>query len=378
VTYYLKRFVASTRHSDTVARLGGDEFIILLEAITVTAADAAIHSQKLAEKLIKSFKQPFKIDGHLYLSSPSIGITLFQGEQQTVDELLKQADLAMYQAKAAGRNTLRFYDPKMQTSVTNRVQLENDLREGLKKNEFILYYQPQFNHLNQCIGAEALVRWQHSAKGMVSPLEFIPLAEETLLIIPIGNWVLKTACETIVRWQTNAQLANISLAVNISINQFRQPDFVKQVRKIIKHSGVNPALLKLELTESLFAENIDDIIQKMTALKKLGIKFSLDDFGTGYSSLNYLKRLPLNQLKIDQSFVRDILVDSHDASICRSVISLAKSLDLEVIAEGVERLDQKELLYQQGCNAYQGYYFSKPLPIEALEAFITKNFGLNN
>ncbi|MGZ8269612.1 MAG: EAL domain-containing protein, partial [Methylophilus sp.] len=210
------------------------------------------------------------------------------------------------------------------------------------------------------------------------PNDFIPIAEETGLIISIGEWVLKTACETLVRWQTIPQLANISLAVNISINQFRQSDFVKLVRKIIKRSGVNPSLLELELTESLFAENIDDIIHKMTALKKLGIKFSLDDFGTGYSSLNYLKRLPLNQLKIDQSFVRDILANSHDASICRSVITLAKSLDLEVIAEGVERLDQKELLYQQGCNSYQGYFFSKPLPIDELEAFITKKFDLNN
>jgi diguanylate cyclase (GGDEF)-like protein/PAS domain S-box-containing protein len=373
-----ERFVASTRHSDTIARIGGDEFIILLEEIATDAADAAIQSQTFAEKLIKSFKQPFEIDNHLYHSSPSIGITLFQGEQQSVSELLKQADLAMYQAKAAGRNTLRFYDPTMQTSVTNRVQLENDIREGIKKNEFILHYQPQFNHLNQCIGAEALVRWNHSTKGMVSPVEFIPLAEETLLIIPIGNYVLKTACETLVRWQTMPQLANISLAVNISVNQFRQSDFVMQVKKIIKRSGVNPSLLELELTESLFAENIDDIIQKMTALKKLGIKFSLDDFGTGYSSLNYLKRLPLNQLKIDQSFVSDILVNSHDASICRSVITLAKSLDLEVIAEGVERLDQKELLYQQGCNSYQGYYFSKPLPIDALEGLIIKQFDLNN
>jgi diguanylate cyclase (GGDEF)-like protein/PAS domain S-box-containing protein len=373
-----ERFVASTRQSDTVARLGGDEFIILLEEITTDAADAAIHSQTFAEKLIKSFKQPFEIGDHLYHSSPSIGVTLFQGEQQSVDELLKQADLAMYQAKAAGRNTLRFYDPQMQTAVTNRVQLENDLREGIKKNEFILHYQPQFNHLNQCIGAEALVRWKHSTKGMISPVEFIPLAEETQLIIPIGNWVLKTACETLVRWQAIPQLANISLAVNISVNQFRQPDFVMQVRKIIKRSSVNPTLLELELTESLFAENIDDITHKMTALKKLGIKFSLDDFGTGYSSLNYLKRLPLNQLKIDQSFVRDILVDSHDASICRSIITLANSLDLEVIAEGVENLDQKELLYQQGCNSYQGYYFSKPLPIDALEAFITKKFDSDN
>ncbi len=367
-----KRLLESTRDSDTVARLGGDEFIIMLEELSADAEEAAIQCKTFAEKLMLLFQDGFVVESHTYFSTPSIGITLFQDDAQTVSGLLQQADLAMYQAKASGRNTLRFYDPQMQIAVTRRAQFEDDLRAGLKKGEFLLYYQPQFDVHGYCVGVEALLRWKHQTKGMISPAEFIPLAEETLLILPIGAWVLKTACDTLVKWQKIPQMAKVSLAVNVSVCQFRQLDFVEQFTAIIESSGINPALLKLELTESLFAENTQDIISKMTALKKLGVVFSLDDFGTGYSSLSYLKRLPLDQLKIDQSFVKEVLLNQHDATICRSIINLAKSLGLEVIAEGVELLEQKEFLMAEGCYLYQGYYFSRPLPIDDLETLITK------
>jgi diguanylate cyclase (GGDEF)-like protein/PAS domain S-box-containing protein len=365
-----RRLLENTRDSDSVARLGGDEFIIILEELSIDSEEAAIQSKTFAEKLIEIFQEPFEIEQHKHHSTPSIGITLFHDDLQTVSELLQQADLAMYQAKASGRNTLRFYDPQMQTVVTYRAELEDNLRVGLKNNEFLLHYQPQFDSESRCIGAEVLLRWVHPTKGMISPAQFIPLAEETLLILPIGEWVLQTACETLLKWQEIPQMANMTLAVNVSVNQFRQVNFLSQVITIIEKSGINPAMLKLELTESLFAENTQDIIAKMIALRELGVTFSLDDFGTGYSSLYYLKRMPLDQLKIDQSFVREILTDNHDATICRSIITLAQSLGLEVIAEGVETIEQKEFLRKEGCHLYQGYYFSKPLPIDELERLI--------
>lgn len=365
-----KRLQENTRDIDTVSRLGGDEFIIMLEELSADLTEAATQTKQFGEKLVQLFQEPFDVDDHKHYSSPSIGITLFKSDNQSVTELLKQADLAMYQAKAAGRNTLKFYDPQMQANVTNRMDIELDLREALKKNEFLLHYQPQMNADGQCIGAEALLRWNSQTKGMVSPGSFIPLAEETRLILPIGEWVLKTACESLVRWQKMPEMADLQLAVNVSVHQFRLANFVDQVLKILESTGANPARLKLELTESLFVENVEDIISKMTALKEKGIAFSLDDFGTGYSSLSYLKRLPLDQLKIDQSFIRDVLIDSHDATIARSIITLGKNLGLEVIAEGVELLAQKEFLLNEGCHLYQGYHFSRPLPIDGLENFI--------
>ena len=364
------RLKQNTRECDTVSRLGGDEFIIMIEDIHIDLQDAAILSKQFAEKLVHLFDDAFEIDSHKHFSSPSIGITLFKGEKQTVSDLLKQADLAMYQAKAAGRNTHRFYDPQMQIAVTNRVEIELDLRQALVKKEFLLHYQPQLNSQGECIGAEALLRWVSGTKGMISPAQFIPLAEETRLILPIGEWVLKTACETLVKWSEMPEMANVQLAVNVSVHQFRSPDFVDQVSKIVQSTGVNPARLKLELTESIFVENVEDITVKMVALKQQGIAFSLDDFGTGYSSLSYLKRLPFDQLKIDQSFIRDVLTDSHSATITRSIITLAKSLGLEVIAEGVELLEQREFLVNEGCHLYQGYHFSRPLPLDKLESFV--------
>ncbi len=365
-----KRLNDNTRDSDTVSRLGGDEFIIMLEDLSVDIAESALQSKTFAEKIVQIFQTPFELDSHKHFSTPSIGITLFKGEENTVTEILKQADLAMYQAKAAGRNTLRFYDPKMQTAVTNRVDMEIDLREAIERQELLLHYQPQMDDKGICIGAEALLRWQSLTKGMISPASFIPLAEETKLILPIGEWVLNTACETLVKWSTIPEMSQLQLAVNVSVHQFRTANFVERVLAIIQATGANPAHLKLELTESLFVENVEDIITKMTQLKVRGVSFSLDDFGTGYSSLSYLKRLPLDQLKIDQSFVRDVLIDNNDAVIAKSIITLGKSLGLKVIAEGVEQLAQKDFLMKEGCYFYQGYYFSRPIALDALEAFV--------
>ena len=373
-----KRLLDNTRECDSVARLGGDEFIILLEELTHDSAEAAVQSKVFAEKLIHLFKESFEIDGKHYQSTPSIGISLFKGDKQKASDLLKQSDLAMYQAKAAGRNTFKFYDSEMQIAITKRVELEADLRLGLQKNEFVLHYQPQFDYNDCCIGAEVLLRWNHSTKGMIAPINFISLAEETLLILPIGEWIIKTACQTLYNWQSMPEMSEMSLAVNVSVNQFRQENFARLVTEIIIESGINPKKLKLELTESLLADNIQDIIIKMNELKAIGVEFSLDDFGTGYSSLNYLKRLPLNQLKIDQSFVREILSNDHDKTICRSIITLANSLGLEVIAEGVEELAQKTLLNKEGCHLFQGYYFSKPLPLQAFESFLKNKVKLTH
>jgi len=301
------------------------------------------------------------------------------GEQQeAVDEPLKRADLAMYQAKAAGRNTLRFFDPQMQAVVSARAELETSLRQAtLAKDQFVLYYQAQVTGEGKLTGAEALLRWKHPQRGMVSPSEFIPLAEETGVILQLGHWVLETACGQLARWASRAEMAHLTIAVNVSARQFHQRDFVEQVLAVLAHTGSNPQRLKLELTESLLISNVEDVIAKMTALKAQGVGFSLDDFGTGYSSLSYLKRLPLDQLKIDQGFVRDILVDPNDAAIAKMVVALAGSLGLAVIAEGVETEAQRDFLADQGCHAYQGYLFSRPLPLDAFEAFAL-NFDLNS
>ena len=364
------RLLRCLRLTDTVARLGGDEFILMLEDIGTTAAESAIQCQTFAEKIIQLFNQPFKLDGHQHHSTPSMGITLFQGQQDSVTELLKRADLAMYEAKGAGGSTFRFYDPDMQLQVLARMALESDMRFGIEQKEFTLHYQPQLDRQLNVIGAEALLRWQHKSKGMISPLQFIPLAEETRLILPLGKLVLQSACETLVQWAKKPILANLILSVNVSIQQFRQADFVELILSLLGQTGADPSKLKLELTESIFVENVEDIIHKMTALKLHGVTFSLDDFGTGYSSLSYLKRLPISQLKIDKAFVRDILNNEHDATIARSIITLAQNLGLEVIAEGVELDEQRLFLEKEGCYFYQGYLFSKPLPEAQFQSFV--------
>ena len=359
-----KRLRQSVREVDVVARLGGDEFVVMLEKLSPHAAEAAIEAEVIGQRILKSLGVPYTLMDREYVSTPSIGITLFDDHADGVDGLLKQADLAMYQAKAAGRNTLRFFDTSMQAAVDQRVALEQDLREGLHRNELMLHYQPQVNESGQIIGAEGLARWLHPERGLISPAAFIPLAEATGLILPLGNHVLQIACRQLVSWASDPLLEPLTLAVNVSVQQFRAPDFVDQVIHMLETTGANPARLKLELTESLLAENIDDIIEKMSALKHHGVGFSLDDFGTGYSSLSYLKRLPLDQLKIDQSFVRDVLTDPNDATIARIIITLAAELGLVVIAEGVETEGQRQFLNTHGCLAYQGYLFSKPVPAD--------------
>jgi len=273
----------------------------------------------------------------------------------------------MYQAKAAGRNTQRFFDPDMQAAVSNRSALEADLRRGLQDKELVLYYQPVVDGKGRLQGAEALVRWKHPRRGLVSPAEFIPLAEQTGLILPLGQWVLEAACAQLVAWSRSTLTRQFFLSVNVSVRQFRQPDFVEQVLGTLNATGANPERLKLELTESLLLADVEDIIARMEYLRRFGVGFSLDDFGTGYSSLSYLKRLPLDQLKIDQGFVRDLQTDPNDAAIVRTILALADSLDLAVVAEGVETTGQLEFLQRHGCKSFQGYLFGRPMPAEVLE-----------
>ncbi|MFT6590552.1 MAG: diguanylate cyclase (GGDEF)-like protein/PAS domain S-box-containing protein [Rhodoferax sp.] len=367
------RLSACVRDTDTVARLGGDEFVVMLENLSDDVASAALQAEEIGQKILSAFRLAFTLRLHDHLSTPSIGIALFGGQVSGVDELLKQADLAMYQAKAGGRNTLRFFDTGMQTAVQERAALEDDLRNGLERQEMLLHYQPVVQADGIVTGAEALVRWQQPQRGLVPPGAFIGLAEATGLILPLGHWVLQTACRQLVAWARQPGMAHLSLAVNVSASQFRERHFVAQVQEVLLQTGANPRRLKLELTESLLAENVEDVIEKMTALRLLGVNFSLDDFGTGYSSLSYLKRLPLSQLKIDQSFVRDVLTDPNDAAIARTIVLLGQSLGLAVIAEGVETEGQRQFLADIGCIAYQGYLFSRPLPIEQFEAFVRRD-----
>jgi len=360
------RLLTCVREGDTVARLGGDEFVVMLEDLSEHSEEAATQAKVVGEKVLAALNHVYLLADHEYPSTPSIGVTLFSDHQNSIDELLKQADLAMYQAKAAGRNTLCFFDPAMQAVVTTRATFETDFREAVLKHQFFLYYQAQVDDAGRLTGAEALVRWQHPQRGLVAPADFIPLAEETGLILPLGQWVLETACTQLAAWAARPETAHLTLAVNVSVRQFHHVAFVDQVLAVLDRSGADPRRLKLELTESLLLDDVEDTIAKMTALKAEGVSFSLDDFGTGYSSLSYLKRLPLDQLKIDQSFVRDVLTDPNDAAIAKTVVALAQSMGLTVIAEGVETQGQRDLLARQGCHAYQGYLFGRPGPVEEL------------
>jgi diguanylate cyclase (GGDEF)-like protein/PAS domain S-box-containing protein len=368
-----RRLAASVRESDTVARVGGDEFVVVLGSLHENRQEAAIQTEAVGEKILAVLGNTYQLDDVEYRSTASIGATVFRGHQTSIDELLKQADLAMYKSKERGRNALCFFDPAMQTVVVERAALEADLRKAIEDDQFLLHYQAQVADGDRVTGAEALVRWRHPQRGIVPPADFIPLAEETGLILALGNWVLETACTQLTLWSMRPETAHLTIAVNVSAQQLREPDFVDKVLTVIHQTGARANRLKLELTESVLVDNVQDIIQKMYALKAKGVVFSLDDFGIGYSSLSYLKRLPLDQLKIDQSFVRDVLVDPNDATIAKTIVALAQSLGLGVIAEGVETGAQRDFLASAGCHAYQGYYFCRPLPIDGFEEF-TRRF----
>jgi diguanylate cyclase (GGDEF)-like protein/PAS domain S-box-containing protein len=363
-----RRLLHCVRDGDTVARLGGDEFVIVVTNLSVHDSESANHVETVAEKILATLNQGYRFGGIAHHSTASIGATLFHGAKISIDDLMKQADLSMYRSKAAGRNTICFFDEAMGHAVKERAAREQDLYRSLEAERFTLHYQAQVDRAGRITGAEALVRWRHPSQGLISPAEFIPLAEETGLIVPLGRWVLEAACKQLVKWSSDPTLAHLTLAVNVSAQQFRQPDFVEQVTGILATTGANAHRLKLELTESLLVTNVEDVIGKMHTLKALGIGFALDDFGTGYSSLSYLKRLPLDQLKIDQSFVRDVLTDANDAAIAKTIVALAKSLGLGVIAEGVETLPQQAFLAESGCFAYQGYLFSRPISIDEFDA----------
>lgn len=364
------RLLKCVREGDTVARLGGDEYVVLLKILGMNETDAASDTQTVAEKILMTLSQVYQLGEIEHHGSASMGVTLFKGTFFTSDDLMKQADLAMYKSKAGGRNRISFFDPAMETGIRTRAALENDLRRSLEAKHFLLHYQAQVVGADRVTGAEVLVRWQHPKRGMVSPIDFIPLAEETGLILPLGKWVLETACTQLAQWASQPEMADLTLAVNVSAHQFRQPDFVDQVLGVLAATGANPKKLKLELTESLLVHNMEDVTEKMFSLKASGVSFSLDDFGTGYSSLAYLKLLPLDQLKIDRSFVQDVLINADDAAIARTIVALADNLRLGVIAEGVETVAQRDFLAASGCHAYQGFFFSRPVPLDAFETLV--------
>jgi diguanylate cyclase (GGDEF)-like protein len=364
------RLSGCVRECDTVARVGGDEFVVLLENLSTEALQASTGIEMVGQKILAALSLPYLLGGSTFHTTASIGATIFGNGVGTVEELLKQADLAMYQAKTGGGNAFRFFYPEMQVVVANRVSLAEDLRQGLERGQFHLDYQPQTDGAGRITGAEALARWNHPGRGMVSPAEFIPVAEETGAIVALGKWVLGTACRQLSRWSASPATSRLTMAVNVSIRQFRQKSFVADVLETLARETADPCRLKLELTESLLMDDVEDVIAKMNALKAHGISFSLDDFGTGYSSLAYLKRLPLDQLKIDQSFVRDMLTEPNNAAIARTVVALAGNLGLDVIAEGVEERAQAEFLSSHGCHAYQGYLFSRPLSGEDFSRYV--------
>jgi diguanylate cyclase (GGDEF)-like protein len=371
------RLESCLREGDTVARIGGDEFLVIIEDL-----DEKISVDRQAEAVAKKFidylrkpytlQQGFNTDLNSqvqYHCSCSIGIALFSEQAISVEELIKQADTAMYAAKEAGRNTVRFFASRMHTLMITRAAMEEDLRNALDKGQFVLYYQPLVSFKNQLVGVEALIRWIHPERGIIQPDEFIPIAEASGLMMPLGLMVLQNACDQLAKWACIPKMAEISIAVNVSATQFHQPQFVSQVLAAVKRSGAKPSRLNLELTESVMIYDLKDVIDKMQTLKASGITFSLDDFGTGYSCLSYLKQLPLDRLKIDKSFILDILNDKDDAAIAQMIIALSQSMEMEVSAEGVEENAQRDCLEDMGCHMYQGYLFSRPLPIKEFERF---------
>lgn len=359
-----KRLGSQLSRGDLLARLGGDEFVILMESLHVSLNETIKTVESFAFSLKAMLNQPYFIGGTEYTYSASIGIAIFP--RSSANEAIKHAEIAMYEAKAAGRNTIQFYDPKMQAAIHNKIALEHGLYEALKHGEFELFYQPQFNAANQIVAMEALLRWNHPQKGLISPALFIPLAEENGQIIPIGEWVLLTACKQLSKWQYDDTFSKLTISVNISIRQFNDPHFLETIKEILAQTNAPSNKLVLEITETLFMQNLDTTIQKMLALRDLGLQFAMDDFGTGYSSLSSLKNLPLDELKIDQSFVRDIDNGSNGEVIVKTILGMAKNLNLRVVAEGVETKTQHEFLKHEGCELFQGFLLGKPMPIQEI------------
>lgn len=362
-----KRLLSCVRDNDTVSRTGGDEFVIILESLGVQAINAAALAESIGKKILTAIDQPFTLGGQEQRVTASMGITLFCDNRLAPDELMKRADLAMYSVKATGRNAMLFFDPAMQTKLKLRLALEAKMSDGLVNEQFALYYQPQISSNGVLTGVEALLRLNDPDEGILLPATFIPLAEETGLIIEMGTWAIDTACAQLALWAGNPATAHLTMSVNVSSRQFRHSDFVPQILHAIKRHRANPHLLVLEITESLLLDEIDQAIEKMQTLRQHGLQFSLDDFGTGYSSLYYLKRLPLQEIKIDRSFVSDLPNDGNSAAIICAIIALGQSLGCSVIAEGVETIKQRDFLAQNGCHRFQGYLFGRPGPIEALK-----------
>ncbi|MCX7255848.1 MAG: EAL domain-containing protein [Polaromonas sp.] len=356
--------------TDTVARLGGDEFVIMLNNLGDDPGAAARRARSLADRVLMQLREPFDLIGHQHYTTSSIGVTLLNGQHDNVGDVLKQADLAMYQAKASGRNAVCFFDPEMQQAINASAAVSTELHIALREHQFRLHYQPQVNRQGRLVGVEALLRWQHPTRGLLAPDAFIPMAEESGLILPLGHWALKTACEQLAAWSRWPLASSLSMAVNVSVCQFRHPEFVERVMAEIERTGIRPQRLKLELTESVLADGMEITLAKMGTLKAMGVTLALDDFGMGYSSLSLLKRLPLDQLKIDRSFVSDVLSDRNDAAISRTIITLAHSLNLQVVAEGVETQAQRDFLLNEGCDLFQGFLFAEPLTLQALEAYL--------
>lgn len=363
-----ERLKSALRELDTVARLGGDEFVIMLEGLEPIAEDAGSQVEHIGSKLMLALREPYEVNGQHFFNSASLGAVLFNDEQQSVDELMQCADLSMYSSKSAGKDTLSFYDPRMQEVVSLRLQLEQDMRRGLADGEFVLYLQAQINQYGELQGAEALVRWQHPQRGLLGPGTFIEIAERSGLIAELDLYVLKQGCSLLARWAREPRLAGLSLSVNISSRLLFKDDFIDILHQALADSGANPQRLKLEITESLLLTDKNEAAVRMQTLQAIGIRFSIDDFGTGYSSMAYLQQLPLDQLKIDQSFVRDLPGSSSSLAIVRAILALAESLGLEAIAEGVETPAQHDVLLANGCKHFQGYLFSKPIAIDAFEA----------
>ena len=361
-----KRISEVLHEGDLVARISGDKFVVLLSGLSTISEVAASAADAIAQKILLEINLPFTVDPEIYQGSCCLGIALTDTETDDAVAILKHAEVAMYQAKAAGRQTIRFFDQSMQKLVSTRVALEADLRESLKRGDFVLYYQQQINHLGVLVGVEALIRWHHPRRGIVTPGYFVQVAEQSGIIIPIGRWVLETACQQLALWSKDPKTSHLTISVNVSATQFHEEKYVDHVLSVLTQTRAPGNRLKLELTESMLVNEIERLIKKLTILKAHGIGFSLDDFGTGFSSLSYLQRLPLDQLKIDQSFVTNVVNNESDAAIVQTIVTLGNSLGISVIAEGVETIEQRARLHELGCELYQGYLYGKPAPIDQI------------